>query len=43
MRRETIYKYVANDGTLFDSEEACKNYEKNCNSDAIYKHLRQHV
>lgn len=37
MRRKTVYKYIANDGTLFDSEEACKNYEENHNSDVVYK------
>lgn len=39
MRCETIYKYVAFDGTVFDDEEACKKYEY----DKMYGNTIYHI
>ncbi len=36
MRRETVYKYIAFDGTEFNTEEACEVYEKELGKNRIY-------
>lgn len=36
MRRETIYKYVANDGTTFSKQSDCGAYEKKLKEKRIY-------
>lgn len=39
MRRETVYKYIAFDGTIFDDEEVCKKYEY----DKMYGNTIYHI